>query len=189
MPRIPPVSIDELPQGTQALLKAGEAFMGFMPNDALVMAHQPAVLPAFLNLVKAVYSTGTLEPGFKRLIGMVASSAAGCDYCEAHTAFAASQSDVALEKIAAVWEYETSALFSAAERAALRVAQRAALTPSAVEDDDFKALSEHYSDEEMTEILSVISLFGFLNRWNSAIQTDIEALPAALRAQVEKERQ
>ncbi|MEM7571022.1 MAG: carboxymuconolactone decarboxylase family protein [Pseudomonadota bacterium] len=188
MPRIEPVDMDALAPTTQALLQAGEAFMGFMPSDALVMAHQPAVLPAFLELVKAIYGTGTLDAGFKRLIGMVASSAAGCSYCEAHTAFAASNAGIETQKLAAVWDFETSPLFNDAERAALRVAQRAAVTPNAVEDEDFAALSAYFSPAEQTEIVSVIALFGFLNRWNSTLQTELEALPAALRAKVEEER-
>lgn len=184
MPRIHPAALDA---DTRAMLAAGETFMGFMPNDALVMAHQPQMLPAFLAFVGSIYDHGSVDPGFKRLIGMIASSAAGCQYCEAHTAFAASKNDVAIEKIQAIWEFETSDLFSGAERAALRFAQKAALVPNGVDDVDFDTLKHYYSESQCVEILSVVSLFGFLNRWNSSLQTEIEALPAALRAQLDKE--
>lgn len=169
------------------MLVAGEKFMGFMPNDALVMAHLPQMLPAFLGLLGAIYGHGSVEPGLKRLVGMIASAAAGCLYCEAHTAFAASNNDVAVEKIAAIWDYETSALYSARERAALRFAQKAALVPNAAEDADFEDMKQYFSQSECVEILSVVSLFGFLNRWNSSLQTELEALPAALRARLDKE--
>ncbi|MEM6834906.1 MAG: carboxymuconolactone decarboxylase family protein [Sphingomonadales bacterium] len=181
MARIAAVRPNTLSEDTQAILKAGEAFMGFMPNDALVMAHLPGMLPAFLKLVEAIYGSGTLDPGFKRLIGMIASSAAGCSYCEAHTAFAAHRTEVDEDKIAAIWDYETSPLFDDAERCALRVAQRAALVPNAVEDHHFEALADHFTEAQQTEIVAVIALFGFLNRWNSTLQTELEALPAALR--------
>jgi uncharacterized peroxidase-related enzyme len=187
MPRIDPVDTSALDAATREMLDAGEKFMGFMPNDALVMAHQPQMLPAFLGLLGAIYGHGTVEPGLKRLIGMIASSAAGCQYCEAHTAFAASKNDIAIEKIAAIWDYETSSLFSLRERAALRFAQKAALVPNAADDADFKEMKQFFSQSECVEILSVVSLFGFLNRWNSSLQTELEALPAALRKQLEKE--
>ncbi|MEM9878960.1 MAG: carboxymuconolactone decarboxylase family protein [Pseudomonadota bacterium] len=187
MPRIAPASLQDLDVKAKEILRAGEDFMGFMPNDALVMAHQPQMLPAFLQLIGAIYGGGTVEPGLKRLIGMIASSAAGCQYCEAHTAFAARGHDIPLEKIAAIWAFETSDLFDARERAALRFAQKAALVPNAAEDADFDAMKDHFSDSECVEVLAVVSLFGFLNRWNSSLQTELEALPAALRAQLEKE--
>lgn len=187
MPRIDSVEIDTLDEKTHQMLLAGEKFMGFMPNDALVMAHQPQMLPAFLGFLGAIYGHGTVEPGLKRLIGLIASSAAGCQYCEAHTAFAASNNDVSIEKIAAVWDYETSTYYTPRERAALRFAQKAALVPNAAEDEDFEYMKQFFSQSECVEILSVVSLFGFLNRWNSSLKTEIEALPAALRAQLEKE--
>ncbi|MEL7028460.1 MAG: hypothetical protein AAGL49_04450 [Pseudomonadota bacterium] len=34
----------------------------------------------------------------------------------------------------------------------------------------------------MVEIVSVIAMFGFLNRWNSTLATELEAAPAALAA-------
>lgn len=187
MPRITPVEMDSLDEATRDMLLAGEKFMGFMPNDALVMAHQPQMLPAFMGFLGAIYGHGTVEPGLKRLIGMIASSAAGCQYCEAHTAFAASNNDIPVEKIAAIWDYETSPLYSPRERVALRFAQKSALVPNAAEDSDFDEMKIYFSESECVEILSVVSLFGFLNRWNSSLQTEIEALPAALRAQLEKE--
>ena len=49
--------------------------------------------------------------------------------------------------------------------------------PSAVTDAVFERLREHYSDREILEITAVIALFGFLNRWNSTLATDLEALP------------
>jgi anaerobic glycerol-3-phosphate dehydrogenase len=78
----------------------------------------------------------------------------------------------------AVFEFETSPLFSAAERAALRVAWHGALQPSAVTDDDIAALTQHFSQPEIVEIVAVLSLYGFLNRWNSTLDTELEAPPA-----------
>ena len=81
---------------------------------------------------------------------------------------------VKVEKIAAIWDYETSPLFDAAERAALRVAQLAAQVPNAVEDADFDALRPHFSDDQIVEIVSAISLFGFFNRFNDTLAMPLE---------------
>ena len=77
----------------------------------------------------------------------------------------------------AVWSYQTSDLFSDAERAALDVAFAAGQTPSAVTDAHFERLSNYYTAREMTEIMAVISMFGFLNRWNDSLATALEDKP------------
>ena len=53
------------------------------------------------------------------------------------------------------------------------------LSPNATTDDEFEELKKHYSDGEITEIVGVIAMFGFLNRWNSTLQTELEPNPAA----------
>ena len=127
----------------------------------------------------AVYAPGKVDAGLKRLIGLVTSSAAGCTYCMAHTAFTSRRHGVDSDKLAAVWEFEKSALFSDAERAALRIALLAGQSPSGVTDADFSEMRRHHGEEASVEIVAVISMFGFLNRWNSTLATDVETAPAS----------
>lgn len=174
------VNISELTPDIQNILSAVEIDMGFMPNDALVMAHKPDLMLAFGGLVQAVYDKeGEISPVLKRLIGLVTSQAAGCRYCKAHTAHAAINHNIADDKLEALWDYETSSLFSDAERAALRLAQVSGISPAYVSDDIFADLTSYYSYSQIVEIVATISLFGFLNKWNSVFETEIEALPKA----------
>ena len=53
------------------------------------------------------------------------------------------------EKIAAVFKFGTSPLFTDAERAALHVAWHGALQLNAIMDKDFEALKAHFLDREM----------------------------------------
>jgi alkylhydroperoxidase family enzyme len=101
----------------------------------------------------------------------------GCRYCQAHTASNATRAGAEQEKIANVWSYETSELFSPAERAALRLAHHASLVPNQATDEDFAELHRHFDDGEIVEIMGIIALFGFLNRWNDTLATDLEDEP------------
>ena len=47
----------------------------------------------------------------------------------------------------------------------------------------FAALREHYSEREIVQIVAVISLFGFLNRWNDTMATQLEASPVEFATQ------
>ena len=179
MPRLKPLTVDQLAPDLRSVMTDAEKMMGFSPNDGLTMARHPALMKSLSMMVQALYGSGTVEPELKRLIGNITSTAGGCHYCQAHTAHGAHSIGVSREKIDAIWTYETSPLFSDRERVALRVAHGAGLSPSAVTDDQFNQLSDFFSEDEIVEIVGVISLFGFLNRWNATIATEIESLPLA----------
>jgi uncharacterized peroxidase-related enzyme len=182
VPRLTPLDFSELPPDLAPVFDGALAVMGFLPNDALTMARKPALLRAMLALVQAVYAPGTVPLGLKKLIGLVSSSAAGCQYCVAHTGHTAVASGVDPRKLAAVWDYDSSPLFTESERAALDVARAAALVPGQVTDRDFAALRRHYDEEAIVEIIAVVALFGFLNRWNAALATELEDAPFASAA-------
>ncbi len=179
MSRIEPLNLDDLPQAQQEAMKTAEQMMGFVSNDSLTMARAPALLEAFASLVRTIYAPGKVDDGLKRLVGLVVSSAAGCTYCAGHTALTSQRHGVPSKKVAAVWEFESSEFFDAAERAALRVALHAGQCPNSVTDEMYAELAKYFDEDARLEIVSVIALFGFLNRWNSTLATDLESMPAA----------
>lgn len=95
----------------------------------------------------------------------------------AHNAGGSLQQGVADEKLAAVWEYRTSPLFSEAERAALDLAVAAAAQPNEVTDEMFDQAKKHWSEGQIVEIVAVISFFGFMNRYNDTMATPLEDEP------------
>jgi alkylhydroperoxidase family enzyme len=79
-------------------------------------------------------------------------------------------------KIAALWDFENSELFSPAERAAISLALKAGKVPNEATQADFDELRKHYNDEQIVEIVASIALFGYLNRWNDTMATALEPL-------------
>ena len=155
--------------------------LGFAPNSVLTMQRKPRLVKAFAELNAAVMDpAGEVDLGFRRLIGHVASRAAGCLYCQAHTVLGAKNFGIPEERIAAVWEFRDSPLFSPAERVALEFALAAASQPNAVTDALFDELRRHWSEEQVVEILGVVAMFGFLNRWNDSMATPLEPVPTDL---------
>ena len=182
MARIAPLPREKVPELEDAFGLV-EQRMGFLPNSMLTMAHRPEILRAVASLAQAA-RTGTVSRELKELVALLASTAAGCRYCQAHTASNATHVNAEAAKIADVWSYETSDLFSDAERAALRLAHHGALVPNQATDADFDELARYFDDSEMVEIVAVIALFGFLNRWNDTVATDLEPAPFAVASNV-----
>ncbi len=157
--------------------------LGFTPNSVLTMQRKPKLVQAFAQLNGAVMDPdGEVDLGFRRLIGHVASKAAGCIYCQAHTLLGAHNFGISEEKLADVWSYANSPHYSERERIALDFALAAASQPNDVTDALFARLRAHWSEGEIVEILGVVAMFGFLNRWNDSMATPLEARPAAVAA-------
>ena len=183
MPLVEPLSADHDPQ-IEALATFFRQTLGFPPNSVLTMMRRPALARAFTELNRAVMENqGRVTSELKRLIGHIASTAAGCRYCEAHTIRAAERFGAAegadQRRLDQVWQYGSSNLFTPAEKAALDFSLAAASVPNDVSGEIGARLREHWDDGEIVEITGVIALFGFLNRWNDSMATELEPPAAA----------
>lgn len=176
-PRLAPLPPEYTPELREQFETARKR-MGFIPNSMLIMQRSPKMMRGFMQMSAAIWDPDSkVDLKLKRLISHVASRSAGCKYCMAHTAEGAAKLGVEQQKIDAVWNYQTSPLFTAAERAALDVAVAAGCVPNAVTDEMFMKLRKHWGDDQVVEIVGVIAMFGFLNRWNDTFATPLEDEP------------
>jgi len=174
MPLVTPLSPDHNLE-TKHLAEFFNETLGFCPNSVLTMQHRPAISKAFINLNKAVMANeGSVTSALKRMIAWVSSNAAGCRYCQAHAIRAAERYGAEQEQLDNIWEYRTHGAFNEAERAALDFALAASQIPNAVDETIKSRLYEHWTEGEIVEMLGVIALFGYLNRWNDSMGTSLE---------------
>ena len=175
MARVPFPDFDSLDPDVGAQLRATEAKMGFVPANGLLFARVPGLAAAMIGLSRAVLVPGRVGMELKWLVGHVSSRVAGCKFCWAHTAHNAVHQDGAdAAKFEQVWMFETSELFDGRERAALRLAAAAGAVPNAVTDAHFDELKRHFSENAIVEIVAVISLLGWLNRWCQTLAPQLE---------------
>ncbi len=177
MSRLAPLPQDHTPELAQRFAFF-EKTLGFVPNSLLTMQRRPKLVEALVTMSAAVYDPeGEVDLGFKRLVAHVASSAAGCQYCKAHTAVSATRHGIDPVKLENIWNYRESEYFNEAERVALDFALAAASQPNDVTDELFAALKQNWSEGQIVELLGVVCLFGFFNRWNDSMATPLEAEP------------
>ena len=188
----------------ESVLAGAEASMGFVPNSMLTMAHMPQLTMAFSMLAGVVFGADlrpmmaaysdmvpvdeaadeALSPQLVQLIAYAVSLSAGCRYCQAHTSHSGHRRGVDEEKFAQVLNYESSPLFTDAERAVVAVALAAGHNPNEADAPHFQALKQHFSERQIVQMVAVIALFGFLNRWNDTMATELEAGPIDFAAKV-----
>ena len=183
------------------LFRIVEDNMGFVPSSMKTMSRVPAILSSFsmltgtllgekdkvslptilkLTAKNAVWSSKFIKDEnriplyLKHLVAHIASHAGGCKYCQAHTISQAKNSGTAERQLYEIWNFEESSEFDEAEKVALRFALAAGSFPNAVTNEHFQDLSKHYSEEQIVELGAIVSLFGFLNRWNDTFATRLE---------------
>jgi len=165
-------------QEVRSSIEKYENLRGFVPNSIRTMARRPEIVKAFMALNQAVLYEGTVPEATKMLVSLATSLSSGCLYCQSHMTNLSSIYNVSDEKIADLLTYQESEKFNAAEKAALTIAFKAAGVPNEVEEDDFKILKQYYDDGQIVEIVATIGLFGYLNRWNDTMATQIEMVPS-----------
>ncbi|MDA1175563.1 MAG: carboxymuconolactone decarboxylase family protein [Bacteroidetes bacterium] len=174
MPLVTPLS-PEHDLETKSLADFFNETLGFCPNSVLTMQHRPAISKAFIDLNKAVMANeGRVSSALKRMIAWVSSNATGCRYCQAHAIRAAERYGAEEEQLNNIWSYKTHPSFNESERVALDFSLAASVIPNAVDDALKKRLYTYWNEGEIVEMLGVISLFGYLNRWNDSMGTKIE---------------
>ena len=174
MPLVKPSSIIK-DKETQKLVTFFNETLGFCPNSVLTMQKKPYLAQAFVNLNKAVMNNaGSISSEFKRIIAYISSNTAGCRYCQAHTIRAAERYGGEKERLERAWDFENSSLFSEAEKVALRFTIAASSIPVSTSQELEELLQHHWDETDILEIMSVIALFGYLNRWNDVMGTSLE---------------
>ncbi len=130
-----------------------------------------ARMPETLTLLRKLMN---IEQGLslsKELVFYIKSYVAtlnGCSFC-IDIAKAAAENDVKIEKYEQLLNYETSTVFSKAEKAALRYVEEATQEKE-VADQLFNSLQQYYTDKEIVEITWLNAMENYYNLINRPLQ-------------------
>ena len=62
----------------------------------------------------------------------------------------------------------------------INIAVKAGQLPNECDAQDFAELKRHWDEGQIVEIIAAIGLFGYLNRWNDTMATELEDYPAGV---------
>jgi AhpD family alkylhydroperoxidase len=123
----------------------------------------------YINSAGAVITASGLPPATQELVKIRASQINGCSACtDMHTkdAAQAGQSQARLNLVAA---WREAAVFTEAERAALELTEqgtRIADAAGGVPDQAWASAAQHYDDDQLAALVSLIALINAYNRMN-----------------------
>lgn len=164
---------------TKEMARFYDETLGFTPNSLFTMMRRPRIARAFLEMNQAVMENkGRITSSLKRELAYLSSMTAGCRYCEAHAIRAADRYGSESTRLEHIWDYKTHESFTEGERAIFDLAIAASTVPNGVNDEIASRMREHWDEGEIVEVMGVVALFGYLNRWNDSMGTQLEE-PAA----------
>ena len=166
------VSFDELEREYRPMLRLVEQLIGVVPNCDPVLEIWPPgfrtynlLVPNLLNLPVALLGQGAP----KDLVGLamyVASRAAECMYCSAHTCSFALRRGTTPDAL--VGNY------SAVEAAVARVAEGISTVPVSVTKADIAELESHLPREDIEWVVLSAAMMGFLNKFMDTMGIELE---------------
>ena len=175
MARVRSIPSAELPPDLAAIYEDFAGQYGPFRNQVAVIAHVPAALRHLLPLLMELRAAATLPKRYLEIAIVTVSRLNECHYCVAHHKPFLMVAGVSAEAVDAIMEKEPPPEFDAVDRLVITYARVAWETPNRITPRMHAALLKHFTEAQIVELTLRITLCGFFNRFNDALQIEEEA--------------
>jgi uncharacterized peroxidase-related enzyme len=173
MPRLPAIEPERAPEEAKPVLESFFAARGNYPNMFRTLSIRPRIMATAAEHLAAVTGPGTVPQALKELCIVLVSTINSTPYCLAsHTALA-KRHGVDGGILGSILDYRTDERLSAAEKAALAVAESITRDPTHLPEPLWNDLREHFDDGQIVEIVCSIGLFNYFNRVNNLLEMEV----------------
>lgn len=147
VPRIATVPLDAFPKPlADAVARGSSNRMLSSTIPVQIWAHRPNLALAWLGALEEIHLRGCLAERVRELVRLKIASITNCEPCKA-----ARKSDQVSEEDVACLSWDDPR-FKPAERAALRYAELFAGDYTAIDENVFSELSEHFTTDQIVEL-------------------------------------
>jgi AhpD family alkylhydroperoxidase len=133
-----------------------------------VTAHSPKLLAGWGTFELMTERADRAPRRVKELASMKAAQLAGCEWCLDFGSAVSRESGITDDELRDLLDHHASERFSEAEKLAIDYAVGMSRTPVEVDDELFARLREHFDEEQLVELTSVIALENYRARFNWA---------------------
>jgi uncharacterized peroxidase-related enzyme len=175
MARVRDVQPAELPPDLAEIYRSFASSYGPFGNQVAVLAHVPAALRHLMAMLMELREAKTLPKRYLELAIVAVSKLNECHYCVAHHAPFLAVEGISPEGATRVLDYQDHPEFDAVDRLVVEYAIAAWTQSNRIPDALFERLRRHFSEAQIVELTLRITLCGFFNRFNDALQIEQEA--------------
>ena len=175
MARVRDIAATELPPDLAQIYREFVGSYGPFRNQVAVFAHVPPVLRHLMPLLMELRAAQTLPKRYLELAIVAVSRVNECGYCVAHHKPFLAIEGVSAEGVDRILDYADHPEFDAVDRLVVEYAIAAWTQSNRIPDALFERLRRHFSEAQIVELTLRITLCGFFNRFNDALQIEEEA--------------
>lgn len=173
MARVRDVPIDEVPADVRPIYRRFATEYGPFLNQVKVFAHRPPALKHLMAMLLEFADEAVLPKRYLEIALVVVSKLTECSYCVGHHAPRLVDLGVAPESVDRILD-ETVPGFDNVDHLVRDYAVQVTEKPQYMRDATFTELRRHFSEEQIVELTLRTALCGFFNRFNDALQIEME---------------
>jgi uncharacterized peroxidase-related enzyme len=174
MARVRSILSTELPADLAEIYERFAAGYGPFRNQVAVFAHVPAALRHLMAMLMELRAAATLPKRYLELAIVTVSKLNECGYCVTHHKPFLAVEGISPAAADRVLDYADHPEFNAIDRLVIEYTIAAWNDPHRLRDRLFDRLREHFSEAEIVELTLRITLCGFFNKFNDALQIEEE---------------
>jgi AhpD family alkylhydroperoxidase len=174
MARVRSIPSTELPAELADIYERFAAGYGPFRNQVAVFAHVPAALRHLMAMLMELRAAATLPKRYLELAIVTVSKLNACDYCVAHHKPFLAVEGISPAGADRVLDYADHPEFDAIDRLVIEYTIAAWNDPHRLRDRLYDRLREHFSEAQTVELTLRITLCGFFNKFNDALQIEEE---------------
>jgi len=174
MARVRSIESRELPPDLAAIYERFAADYGPFANQVAVFAHVPAALRHLMPLLMELREAKTLPKRYLEIAIVVVSNLNACHYCVAHHKPFLQVEGLSPEGIDRIMQWQDHPELDETDRLVVQYATAAWETPNRIPEALFRRLRDVFSEAQIVELTLRITLCGFFNRFNDALQIEEE---------------
>lgn len=175
MARVRDIPSSELPADLAAIYEAFAQSYGPFRNQVAVFAHVPAALRHLMPLLMELRTAKTLPKRALELAIVTVSQLNACHYCVAHHKPFLAVEGVSAAGADRLLDYHDHPELGETDKLVVEYAIAAWERPNRIHDQLFSRLRRHFSEAQIVELTLRITLCGFFNKFNDALQVEGEA--------------
>jgi uncharacterized peroxidase-related enzyme len=174
MARVHDMGPDELPADLAAIYETFAESYGPFRNQVAVFAHVPAALRHLMPLLMELREAKILPKRALELAIVTVSQLNACQYCVAHHKPFLAVEGVSAAGADRLLDYREHPELDDTDKLVVEYAVAAWEHPNRIPDELFVRLRRHFSEAQIVELTLRITLCGFFNKFNDALQIEEE---------------
>jgi uncharacterized peroxidase-related enzyme len=174
MARVRSIASGELPADLAAIYERFASQYGPFRNQVAVFAHVPPALRHLMSMLMELRAANTLPKRYLELAIVTVSKLNECDYCVAHHKPFLAVEGVSAAGIDRLLDYRDHPELNEVDRLVVEYAIAAWERPNRIRDHLVERLRQHFGEAQIVELTLRITLCGFFNKFNDALQIEEE---------------